>query len=73
GTLTDDDIENARDQGLSRPKVLIICPMKKDVFPIVENFRMLIFGDSDKPFISNYRRFKTEYGDTGFKISEKRK
>ncbi|VDN83629.1 unnamed protein product [Brugia pahangi] len=73
GTLTDDDIENARDQGLSRPKVLIICPMKKDVFPIIENFRMLIFGDSDKPFISNYRRFKTEYGDTGFKISEKRK
>ncbi|KAK6102733.1 hypothetical protein QQG55_9675 [Brugia pahangi] len=73
GTLTDDDIENARDQGLSRPKVLIICPMKKGVFPIIENFRMLIFGDSDKPFISNYRRFKTEYGDTGFKISEKRK
>ncbi|VIO92755.1 Uncharacterized protein BM_BM6511 [Brugia malayi] len=47
--------------------------MKKDVFPIIENFRLLIFGDSDKPFISNYRRFRTEYGDTGFKISEKRK
>lgn len=47
--------------------------MKKDVFPIIENFRMLIFGDSDKPFVSNYRRFKTEFGDTGFKISEKRK
>ncbi|EFO24464.1 hypothetical protein LOAG_04023 [Loa loa] len=73
GTLTEDDIEMTRDQGLSRPKVLIICPMKKDVFPIIENFRMLIFGNSDKPFISNYRRFKTEFGDTGFKISEKRK
>ncbi|OZC08473.1 hypothetical protein X798_04534 [Onchocerca flexuosa] len=73
GTLTENDIEKARDQGLSRPKVLIICPMKKNVFPIIESFRMLIFGDSDKPFISNYRRFKTEFGDTGFRISEKRK
>uniref|UniRef100_A0A2K6WDF7 U3 small nucleolar RNA-associated protein 25 homolog n=1 Tax=Onchocerca volvulus TaxID=6282 RepID=A0A2K6WDF7_ONCVO len=73
GTLTENDIEKTRDQGLSRPKVLIICPMKKNVFPIIENFRMLIFGDSDKPFISNYRRFKTEFGDTGFRISEKRK
>ncbi|KAM3722913.1 U3 small nucleolar RNA-associated protein [Dirofilaria immitis] len=73
GTLTESDIEKTRDQGLSRPKVLIICPMKKNVFTIIENFRMLIFGDSDKPFISNYRRFKTEFGDTGFRISEKRK
>uniref|UniRef100_A0A915Q7K8 U3 small nucleolar RNA-associated protein 25 homolog n=1 Tax=Setaria digitata TaxID=48799 RepID=A0A915Q7K8_9BILA len=71
--LTEDDIEKARDQGLSRPKVLIICPLKKNVLPIVENFRILIFGESDKPFISNYRRFKTEFGDTGFRISEKRK
>uniref|UniRef100_A0A0R3RZ81 U3 small nucleolar RNA-associated protein 25 homolog n=1 Tax=Elaeophora elaphi TaxID=1147741 RepID=A0A0R3RZ81_9BILA len=73
GMLTEGDVEKTRDQGLSRPKVLIICPMKKDAFSIIENFRVLIFGDSDKPFISNYRRFKTEFGDTGFKISEKRK
>ncbi|VBB28266.1 unnamed protein product [Acanthocheilonema viteae] len=73
GSVTEDDIEKARDQGLSRPKVLIICPMKKDAFSIIENFRVLIFGNSDKPFISNYRRFKAEFGDTGFKISEKRK
>ncbi|CAG9535730.1 unnamed protein product [Cercopithifilaria johnstoni] len=73
GSITEDDIEKTRDQGLSRPKVLIICPMKKDVFSIIENFRLLIFGSSDKPFISNYRRFKAEFGETGFKISEKRK
>lgn len=73
GTLTEADIEKARDQGLSRPKVLILCPMKKDIFQIIENFRLLIFGDSDKPYVSNYRRFKTEFGDTGYRISEKRK
>ncbi|VDK77856.1 unnamed protein product [Litomosoides sigmodontis] len=39
-SVTEDDIERARDQGLSRPKVLIICPMKKDAFSIIENFRV---------------------------------
>uniref|UniRef100_A0A915ASK5 Digestive organ expansion factor-like protein n=3 Tax=Parascaris univalens TaxID=6257 RepID=A0A915ASK5_PARUN len=72
GTLTEDDIERTRDQGFSRPKVLILCAMKKDAFRIVEHFRVLIFGDSSKPFISNSQRFRSEFGDTGYRINAKR-
>uniref|UniRef100_A0A183VEG9 U3 small nucleolar RNA-associated protein 25 homolog n=1 Tax=Toxocara canis TaxID=6265 RepID=A0A183VEG9_TOXCA len=72
GVLTEDDIERARDQGFSRPKALILCPMKKDAFRIVENFRRLIFGNSPKPFVSNAQRFRAEFEDTGYRINSKR-
>lgn len=71
--ISDDTVENMRDQGLARPKVLILCPMKKDAYRVVEFFRTLMFGSSEKQLVANFRRFKTEFGDTGFRISEKRK
>uniref|UniRef100_A0A0M3K1I3 U3 small nucleolar RNA-associated protein 25 homolog n=1 Tax=Anisakis simplex TaxID=6269 RepID=A0A0M3K1I3_ANISI len=72
GTLTEDAIEMARDQGFSRCKALILCPMKKDAFRIVEYFKKLIFGDSTKPFVSNSQRFHDEFDDTGYRINAKR-
>ncbi|MCP9258377.1 Digestive organ expansion factor-like protein [Dirofilaria immitis] len=47
GTLTESDIEKTRDQGLSRPKVLIICPMKKNVS---NDYRKLMSGNTDDCF-----------------------
>ncbi|MFH4982216.1 hypothetical protein AB6A40_008925 [Gnathostoma spinigerum] len=72
GELSENEIELARDQGLARPKVLILCPMRKNAFEIVELFRRLIFGDSPKPFVLNRQRFITEFKDNGYRISEKR-
>lgn len=72
GNLKEESIENARDQGFARPKVLILCPMRKDALSLVNLFRTLIFGNSDRPFISNFHRFQKEFGGSDCGISEKR-
>ncbi|KAI1724343.1 utp25, u3 small nucleolar RNA-associated SSU processome protein 25 domain-containing protein [Ditylenchus destructor] len=72
GQVNDDIIEKCRDQGLARPKVLILCPFRKHAEVIVKTMIKLIFGSDDKPFVSNLSKFNDEFGDDGNRIHEKR-
>ncbi|XP_007096212.1 U3 small nucleolar RNA-associated protein 25 homolog [Panthera tigris] len=60
GVGDDDDF---RDQGLTRPKVLIVVPFREAALRVVQLFISLLEGDSKKKIIvSNKKRFKGEYG-----------
>ncbi|XP_006834104.1 PREDICTED: digestive organ expansion factor homolog [Chrysochloris asiatica] len=60
GVGDDDDF---RDQGLTRPKVLIVVPFREAALRVVQLFITLLEGDSKKKIIvSNKKRFKGEYG-----------
>nr|XP_013012737.1 digestive organ expansion factor homolog [Cavia porcellus] len=59
--LCDDD--GFRDQGLTRPKVLIVVPFREAALRVVQLFISLLEGDSKKKIIvSNKKRFQSEYG-----------
>lgn len=60
--------EEYRDQGLTRPKVLIVVPFRESAYQVVECMIELLFGDAKdsgtkKIIIMNYKRFKTEFGE----------
>lgn len=60
-------IEEYRDQGLTRPKVLILVPFKECALRIVKLFIKLMFGDSKdesgkKANVMNMKRFTDEFG-----------
>ncbi|XP_021501129.1 U3 small nucleolar RNA-associated protein 25 homolog [Meriones unguiculatus] len=60
GLGEDDDF---RDQGLTRPKVLIVVPFREAALRVVQLFISLLEGDSKKKIIvSNKKRFQGEYG-----------
>ncbi|KAL1770027.1 digestive organ expansion factor-like [Sigmodon hispidus] len=60
GVGEDDDF---RDQGLTRPKVLIVVPFREAALRVVQLFISLLEGDSKKKIIvSNKKRFRGEYG-----------
>lgn len=60
GVGDDDDF---RDQGLTRPKVLIVVPFREAALRVVQLFISLLEGDSKKKIIvSNKKRFNGEYG-----------
>ncbi|KAM4813489.1 U3 small nucleolar RNA-associated protein 25 homolog isoform X2 [Urocitellus parryii] len=60
GVGDDDDF---RDQGLTRPKVLILVPFREAALRVVQLFISLLEGDSKKKIIvSNKKRFQGEYG-----------
>ncbi|KAM7336737.1 hypothetical protein ACRRTK_005230 [Alexandromys fortis] len=60
GVGEDDDF---RDQGLTRPKVLIVVPFREAALRVVHLFISLLEGDSKKKIIvSNKKRFQGEYG-----------
>lgn len=46
--------------------------MRKDAFAVIDCFRKLIFGESSKGFVANAKRFKTEFGDNGYRIHKDR-
>ncbi|XP_055632137.1 U3 small nucleolar RNA-associated protein 25 homolog [Toxorhynchites rutilus septentrionalis] len=50
-----------RDQGLVRPKILIVAPFRSSALAIVETIRK-IFAGNDQKAITNYKRFQEEYG-----------
>ncbi|NWI75968.1 DIEXF factor, partial [Dryoscopus gambensis] len=59
GTDTDD----YRDQGLTRPKVLVIVPFRECALRIVHTFISLLeVNDKKKIDVSNKKRFKGEFG-----------
>ncbi|KAI3420831.1 hypothetical protein GPALN_014450 [Globodera pallida] len=74
GTLTDELVEQCRDQGLARPKVLILAPMRKIAYTIVKTMVALMFGEEEeRPFVQRLARFESEFGDAdGNQIHEKR-
>uniref|UniRef100_A0A8C3WIR2 U3 small nucleolar RNA-associated protein 25 homolog n=1 Tax=Catagonus wagneri TaxID=51154 RepID=A0A8C3WIR2_9CETA len=60
GAGDDDDF---RDQGLTRPKVLIVVPFREAALRVVQLFISLLEGDSKKKIIvSSKKRFNGEYG-----------
>lgn len=57
------DDNDFRDQGLTRPKVLIVVPFREAALRVVQLFISLLEGDSKKKIIvSNKKRFNGEYG-----------
>uniref|UniRef100_A0A336MKR4 CSON002566 protein n=1 Tax=Culicoides sonorensis TaxID=179676 RepID=A0A336MKR4_CULSO len=52
--------EYCRDQGLTRPKVLIVVPLRDSAYKIVNNF-IALFCNNDKSKIMNYSRFVQEF------------
>ncbi len=57
------DVEH-RDQGLTRPKVLIIVPFRKCALKLVKIFISLIMRKSEE-FVSNKKRFFDSFGPEG--------
>uniref|UniRef100_A0A1Q3F043 U3 small nucleolar RNA-associated protein 25 homolog n=1 Tax=Culex tarsalis TaxID=7177 RepID=A0A1Q3F043_CULTA len=55
------DILEYRDQGLVRPKVLIVVPFRSAALKIVDTIQRLFTGDDPK-LVTNYKRFQSEYG-----------
>jgi hypothetical protein len=51
-----------RDQGLTRPKVLIIVPFKKYAFKIVQMIISLLMRKGEE-YITNKKRFYEEFSD----------
>ncbi|XP_047668899.1 U3 small nucleolar RNA-associated protein 25 homolog [Tachysurus fulvidraco] len=57
------DEDELRDQGLTRPKVLIMVPFRDGALRIIQTFISLLESDGKKMDVSNKKRFKDEYGE----------
>uniref|UniRef100_A0A1I7SMJ5 U3 small nucleolar RNA-associated protein 25 n=1 Tax=Bursaphelenchus xylophilus TaxID=6326 RepID=A0A1I7SMJ5_BURXY len=68
--LSDELIEDCRDQGLNRPKVLILAPFKKDAYEIVKTITKILL-DGDRTQILNLAKFEEEYGPTNTGMHDK--
>ena len=55
------EIEDLRDQGITRPKVLIVVPFKDSCLKIVNIMRKLLFGVEKKVQVMNKKRFQKEF------------
>ncbi|XP_066535330.1 U3 small nucleolar RNA-associated protein 25 homolog [Hoplias malabaricus] len=55
--------EEFRDQGLTRPKVLILLPFRDRALRVVQTFISLLEPKEKKMDVSNKKRFKDEYGE----------
>uniref|UniRef100_A0A673JJC2 U3 small nucleolar RNA-associated protein 25 homolog n=1 Tax=Sinocyclocheilus rhinocerous TaxID=307959 RepID=A0A673JJC2_9TELE len=60
---TKDVNEEFRDQGITRPKVLILVPFRDGVLRVVQTFITLLEPKGKKMDVSNKKRFKEEYGE----------
>lgn len=57
--------DSYRDQGLARPKVLVILPFRKCAYQIVTNMGRLLYGKNMVSKLMNFSRFTDEYtGDS---------
>ena len=52
----------ARDQGLCRPKVVIVVPFKESARRVVAIMRALLFGEGKKSAVANGKKFDDEFG-----------
>ncbi|KAG1950357.1 digestive organ expansion factor [Pimephales promelas] len=55
--------EDFRDQGLTRPKVLILVPFRDGALRVVQTFITLLEPKGKKMDASNKKRFKEEFGE----------
>uniref|UniRef100_A0A8C1I4P3 UTP25 small subunit processor component n=2 Tax=Cyprinus carpio TaxID=7962 RepID=A0A8C1I4P3_CYPCA len=60
---TKDVNEEFRDQGITRPKVLILVPFRDGVLRVVQTFITLLEPKGKIMDVSNKKRFKEEYGE----------
>lgn len=72
GQLDDAAIDKFRDQGLVRPKVLILCPFRKTAMRIVDMMTRLLFGTDSKKLVTNRKRFVKEFGGAGNDVSHRK-
>ncbi len=69
----EDDLPGMRDQGLCRPKVLIVVPFRESARRIVRMMRKLLFEEDKGGKVANRSRFDEEFGgDDTDKVEEKR-
>ncbi|XP_066451689.1 U3 small nucleolar RNA-associated protein 25 homolog isoform X2 [Eleutherodactylus coqui] len=57
-----DDDDHLRDQGLTRPKVLIVVPFRESALRVVQILISLMEVPGKKVDVSNKKRFKDEFG-----------
>ncbi|XP_070698283.1 U3 small nucleolar RNA-associated protein 25 homolog [Pempheris klunzingeri] len=55
--------DEPRDQGLTRPKVLILVPFRGVALRVVQTFISLLENKGRKIVVSNKKRFKEEFGE----------
>ncbi|XP_057198923.1 U3 small nucleolar RNA-associated protein 25 homolog [Triplophysa rosa] len=55
--------EDFRDQGITRPKVLILVPIRDGALRVVQTFITLMEPKGKKMDVSNKKRFKEEFGE----------
>ncbi|CAJ1074045.1 digestive organ expansion factor isoform X1 [Xyrichtys novacula] len=55
--------EEPRDQGLTRPKVLILVPFRGGALRVVQTLISLMESKGKKVVVNNRKRFKEEFGD----------
>ncbi|XP_077588067.1 U3 small nucleolar RNA-associated protein 25 homolog [Stigmatopora nigra] len=55
-------LDEPRDQGLTRPKVLILVPFRSVALDIVQTFTSLMESNGKKVVVNNKKRFKGEFG-----------
>lgn len=67
----DDVPEEFRDQGLVRPKVLIILPFRDSAYKVINMLITLILNNSDKGSVFNKNRFEEEF--TGHELQMPKK
>ncbi|KAJ8290234.1 hypothetical protein GJAV_G00010320 [Gymnothorax javanicus] len=60
---TDDQQGELRDQGLTRPKVLILVPFRDGALKVVQMLIALLEARGRKMDVSNKKRFKDEFGE----------
>ncbi|XP_043111390.1 U3 small nucleolar RNA-associated protein 25 homolog [Puntigrus tetrazona] len=60
---TKDINEEFRDQGITRPKVLILVPFRDGALQVVQTFITLLEPKGKIMDVSNKKKFKDEYGD----------
>ncbi|XP_057716094.1 U3 small nucleolar RNA-associated protein 25 homolog [Corythoichthys intestinalis] len=62
GDMKQASLDEPRDQGLTRPKVLILVPFRGGVLLIVQTLISLLESKGKKVVVSNKKRFKEEFG-----------
>ncbi|KAL2099200.1 hypothetical protein ACEWY4_005680 [Coilia grayii] len=60
GKITEDE---TRDQGLTRPKVLVVVPFRDGALQVVQTFIHLLEPKDKRMDVSNKKRFKDEFGE----------
>jgi U3 small nucleolar RNA-associated protein 25 len=59
--MNDLDIGDCRDQGFTRPKVLILLPFRSSAFKVVDVMSKLLMSKEEE-YLGHKKRFKEEYG-----------